>query len=134
MPHSPASGRLPRPEDGRHYAFLTNNFSLAAKTIADIYKARWQVELFFKWIKQNLRIKSFVGTSPNAVMTQIWIAVCVHLMLAYLKFVNKMSWTMSQILRLLQLNLFDRRPLLDLFEPGGGPPDQRNTQTQLALR
>ena len=122
------------PKTGRHYAFLTNNFSLAAKTIADIYKARWQVELFFKWIKQNLRIKSFVGTSPNAVMTQIWIAVCVHLMLAYLKFVNKMSWTMSQILRLLQLNLFDRRPLLDLFEPGGGPPDQRNTQTQLALR
>ncbi len=122
------------PKTGRHYAFLTNNFSLAAKTIADIYKARWQVELFFKWIKQNLRIKSFVGTSPNAVMTQIWIAVCVHLLLAYLKFVNKMSWTMSQILRLLQLNLFDRRPLLDLFEPGGGPPDPRNTQTQLALR
>ena len=121
------------PETGRHYKFLTNNFSLAPKTIADIYKARWQVELFFKWIKQNLRIKSFVGASPNAVMTQIWIAVCVHLLLAYLKFVNKMSWSMSRILRLLQLNLFDRRSLLDLFEPPSGPPDPNNTRTQLAL-
>ena len=62
------------PETGKHYVFLTNNFKLAAKTIADIYKARWQVELFFKWIKQNLKIKSFIGTSKNTVMTQIWIA------------------------------------------------------------
>ena len=77
------------PETGRHYKFVTNNFSLAPKSIAHIYKARWQVELFFKWIKQNLRIKSFVGTSRNAVMTQIWITICVHLLLAYLKFVNK---------------------------------------------
>ena len=122
------------PETGRHYKFLTNNFSLAPKTIADIYKARWQIELFFKWIKQNLRIKSFVGTSRNAVMTQIWIAICVHLLLAYLKFANKMSWSMSQILRLLQLNLFDRRPLLELLEPRSGPPEPRNAQTQLALR
>lgn len=66
-------------ETGKHYVFLTNNFKLAAKTIADIYKARWQVELFFKWIKQNLKIKSFVGTSKNAVMTQIWIALCIYL-------------------------------------------------------
>ena len=65
------------PDTGRHYVFLTTNFALSAKTIADIYKARWQVELFFKWIKQNLKIKSFVGTSRNAVMTQIWIALCV---------------------------------------------------------
>ena len=122
------------PETGRHYKFLTNNFSLAPKTIADIYKARWQIELFFKWIKQNLCIKSFVGTSRNAVMTQIWIAICVHLLLAYLKFANKMSWSMSQILRLLQLNLFDRRPLLELLEPRSGPPEPRNAQTQLALR
>ncbi len=70
------------PETGRHYVFPTTNFPLSAKTVADIYKARWQVELFFKWIKQKLKIKSFVGTSRNAVMTQIWIA-CVHLLLAY---------------------------------------------------
>ena len=69
-------------ESGKHYVFLTNNFKLSARTIADIYKARWQVELFFKWIKQNLKIKTFVGTSKNAVMTQIWIAVCVYLLLA----------------------------------------------------
>ena len=122
------------PDTKKFYAFLTNNFKLAPKTIANIYKERWQIETFFRWIKQNLRIKSFVGTSRNAVMTQIWIAMCVHLLLAYLKFVNKMAWTMSQILRLLQLNLFARRPLLDLFEPRSGPPDPRNAQTQLALR
>ena len=74
------------PETGKHYIFLTNNFTLAAKTIADIYKARWQVELFFKWVKQNLKIKSFIGTSKNAVMTQIWIALCVYLLLSFIKF------------------------------------------------
>ncbi|PSJ15728.1 transposase, partial [Nitrosomonas supralitoralis] len=94
-------------ETGKHYVFLTNNFKLSAKTIADIYKARWQVELFFKWIKQNLKIKTFVGTSKNAVMTQVWIAVCVYLLLAFIKFQSKMSKSMQQILRLLQLNLFE---------------------------
>ena len=118
-------------DTGRHYVFLTNNFNLAARTIADIYRARWQVELFFKWIKQNLRIKSFVGTSRNTVMTQIWIAMCVHLLLAYLRFSNKLTWSMGEILRLLQLNLFDRRPLLDLFEPHAGSLDPGNTQNQL---
>ena len=63
-------------ETGKHYVFVTNNFKLSLLTIAKIYKARWQIELFFKWIKQNLKIKSFVGTSKNAVMTQIWIALC----------------------------------------------------------
>lgn len=65
------------PLTGKHYVFLTNHFALSAKTIADIYKQRWQIELFFKWIKQNLKIKTFIGTSKNAVMTQIWIALCV---------------------------------------------------------
>ena len=103
--------------------FLTNNFKLAAKTIADIYKARWQVELFFKWIKQNLKIKSFVGTSKNAVMTQIWIAMCVYLLIAYLKFQSKLKKSMQQILRLLQLNLFDKRDLMALLR--GDPPSDR---------
>lgn len=70
-------------ETGKQYVFLTNNFTLCARTIADIYKARWQVELFFKWIKQNLKIRSFVGTSKNAVMTQVWIALCIYLLLAF---------------------------------------------------
>ena len=102
-------------ETGKRYIFLTNNFKLAAKTIADIYKARWQVELFFKWIKQNLKLKSFVGTSKNAVMTQIWIALCIYLLLAFLKFQSKLHKSMQQILRLLQLNLFEKRDLMALL-------------------
>ena len=111
------------PETSKHYVFLTNNFKLAAKTIADICKARWQVELFFKWIKQNLKIKSFIGTSKNAVMTQIWIALCVYLLLAFIKFQSKLNKSMQQILRLLQLNLFAKRDLLALLR--GGPPHNK---------
>jgi hypothetical protein len=113
------------PETGKHFVFLTNNFRLAAGTIAEIYKARWQVELFFKWIKQNLKIKAFLGTSKNAVMTQIWVAMCVYLMLAYIKFLSKSALSLQQIIRLLQLNLFERRPLQELLEPrppSEGPP------------
>ena len=120
------------PETGKHYVFLTNNFKLAAKTIADIYKARWQVELFFKWIKQNLKIKSFVGTSKNAVMTQIWIALCVYLLLAFLKFQSKLKKSMQQILRLLQLNLFEKRDLIALLRDDP-PPDRETAVNQLAL-
>jgi len=112
---------------GKHYVFLTNNLSLAAKTIADLYKSRWQVELFFKWIKQNLKIKSFVGTSKNAVLTQIWIAMCVYLLLAFLKFQSKLTQSMQQILRVLQLNLFEKRDLMALLrgDPvNPEPPDQ----------
>ena len=111
-------------ETGKHYVFLTNNFKLSAKTIADIYKARWQVELFFKWVKQNLKIKSFIGTSKNAVMTQIWIAVCIYLLLAFIKFQSKINKTMQQILRLLQLNLFEKRDLMALLR--GDPPINKN--------
>lgn len=107
-------------EIGKHYVFLTNHFKLSAKTIADIYKSRWQVELFFKWIKQNLKIKSFVGTSKNAVLTQIWIAMCVYLILAFIKFQSKLKKSMQQILRLLQLNLFEKRDLMALLR--GDPP------------
>jgi putative transposase len=120
------------PETGKHYIFLTNNFKLAAKTIADIYKARWQVELFFKWIKQNLKIKSFIGTSKNAVMTQIWIALCVYLLLAFLKFQSKLKKSMRQILRLLQLNLFEKRDLVALLR-GDPPLDRKTTIKQMTL-
>lgn len=107
-------------QTGKRYIFLTNNFKLSAKTIADIYKARWQVELFFKWIKQNLKIKSFVGTSKNAVMTQIWIALCIYLLLAFIKFQSKLGRSMQQILRLLHLNLFEKRDMMALLR--GDPP------------
>ena len=119
-------------ETGKHYVFLTNNFTLSAKTIADVYKARWQVELFFKWIKQNLKIKTFLGTSKNAVLTQIWIAMCVYLLIAYIKFCNKVSLSLQQILRLLQLNLFERRDLLILL--GDDPPMTPEAQLQTQLQ
>ena len=104
-------------ETGKHYFFLTNNMKLSAKTIAAIYKERWQIELFFKWIKQNLKIKSFVGTSKNAVLTQIWIAMCAYLLMAYLKFASRITMAVSEMVRLLQLNLFERRSLHDLLNP-----------------
>ena len=119
-------------ETGIQYYFLTNNFKLAASTIAEIYKARWQIELFFKWIKQNLKIKSFLGTSKNAVMTQIWIAICVYLLLAYLKFASQISRSLQQILRLLQLNLFERRDLRNLLDPS--PPETENQPFQTRLQ
>ena len=119
-------------ETGKQYVFLTNHFKLAAKTIADIYKARWQVELFFKWIKQNLKIKSFVGTSKNAVMTQIWIALCVYLLIAFIKFHAKIKQSMQQILRLLQLNLFEKRDIMVLLS--GDPPFNKfKSDKQLTL-
>jgi putative transposase len=115
-------------ETGKHYIFLTNNFKLAATTIANIYKARWQVELFFKWIKQNLKIKTFLGTSKNAVLTQIWIAMCMYLLLAFIKFCHKLNLSLQQILRLLQLNLFERRDLVALLR--GDPPIPPDPQLQ----
>ncbi|AOV16829.1 IS4 family transposase [Acidihalobacter aeolianus] len=119
-------------EIGKRYVFLTNNFKLAAKTIADIYKARWQVELFFKWIKQNLKIKSFVGTSKNAVRTQIWIALCMYLLLAFLKFQSKLQKSTQQILRLLQMNLFEKRDLMALLR-GDPPGDKQPNINQMIL-
>ena len=110
------------PETGKHYVFLTNNFQLAAKTIAEIYKSRWQIELFFKWIKQNLKIKSFVGTSRNAVLTQFWIALCTYLMISFLKFQNGLTKSVQQIMRSLQINLFDKRDLIPLLR---GDPVER---------
>ena len=102
-------------QTNKKYQFLTNHFELVAKTIDDIYKSRWQVELFFKWIKQNLKIKKFIGTSKNAVMTQIWIAMCVYLMISFIKHTSKITKSMQQILRLLQLNLFEKRELIPML-------------------
>jgi hypothetical protein len=105
------------PETGKHYVFLTNIHHLVAKTICDIYHDRWQIELFFKWIKQNLKIKTFFGTSRNAVLTQIWIALVTILILAFYKFKAKLGQSLTQILKSLQLTLFGRRSLWELFNP-----------------
>lgn len=119
-------------ESGKHYVFLTNSFHLAAKTIAELYKARWQIELFFKWIKHNLKIKSFLGTSKNAMLTQIWVALCAYLLLAYLKFLSQITLSLQQILRLLQLNLFERRDLMALLKHDPVDPDHGHRR-QLCL-
>jgi Transposase DDE domain/Domain of unknown function (DUF4372) len=102
---------------GRRYVFLTDNFKLAAKTIADIYKERWQIEIFFRFIKQNLKIKAFIGNSENAVMTQIYAALIVYLLLCYLKFMCNLSITLQHFIRVLQFNLFRTCTLQELFEP-----------------
>ena len=113
------------------YVFVTNNTTWVAKTIADLYKSRWQIELFFKWIKQHLKVKRFVGRSKNAVLTQLWVATCMYLLLAYLKFVLRLCWSLNQMLQVLQLNVFERRPLEDLFTTHS-PPDRARPQLALA--
>jgi len=100
----------------RTLVFLSNNFSLSAEIIAALYKARWEIELFFKWIKQNLKVKSFYGTSPNAVKTQIWIAMIVYLILAILKERYFLKNSLSQSLHFLEVNLFEQKPLISIFQ------------------
>ena len=96
--------------------FLTNNMTLPALTIAKLYKCRWQVELFFKWIKQNLRIKRFFGTSENAVKTQIWIAICIYLLVAIIKKKLKIEESLYTILQVLSVSLFEKMPILQAFQ------------------
>ena len=113
------------------YQFVTNALDLPAQTVADLYKARWQIELFFKWIKQNLKVKSFLGTSMNAVKTQLWIALCAYLVLSFLKFQSKIGASLQRMLRILQLNLFERRDLTELFSPP--TPENSLQNDQLCL-
>lgn len=98
----------------RTLVFLTNNFTLSSETIAALYKARWEIELFFKWIKQNLKVKRFYGTSSNAVKTQIWIAMIVYLILAILKERYLLQSSLSQLLHFLEVNLFETKPLISI--------------------
>jgi len=101
------------PDTGKAISILTNNFTWSAKTIAQIYKERWQIELFFKAIKQQLKVKSFVGTSKNALLSQLWIALIAYLLLAYLKFKSKFAWSLYTLCSVLPTNLFARRNLWD---------------------
>jgi len=117
------------PQTGKYYQFLTNHFGLSAKTIADIYKDRWQVELFFKAIKQNLKIKNFVGTSRNAVLTQLWIAMITYLLLAFARHSARTGWTVQRIMRVIQLSLFERRSLQSILVPD--PPDKKKDEPQM---
>jgi len=114
------------PQTGKRLVFLTNDFAQDALTIAKLYKCRWQVELFFKWIKQHLRIKAFFGTSENAVKSQIWIAVSVYVLVAILKKRLALPASLYEILQILSLTLFEKTPINRLFQDG---PSQKYLTT-----
>jgi hypothetical protein len=102
------------PESGKILVFLTNNFDLPAEVIAQLYKCRWRVELFFKWIKQHLRIKHFFGTNDNAVKAQVWIAICVYVLVAIVRKELHLEMSLSQILQVFSVNVFEKVPLAEL--------------------
>jgi len=120
-------------ETDKRLKFLTNNFALPALTIAQIYKSRWQVELFFKWIKQHLRIKAFFGTSENAVKTQIWIAVSVYVLVAIIRKRLGLEASLYQILQILSLTLFEKVPILQALEPSDSESQPAENPNQLIL-
>ena len=124
-----------REDTGDILVFLTNHQSLGASTIAAIYKDRWQIELFFKALKQNLKIKTFVGTSANAVKTQIWTALISMLLLRYLQLSSRFGWSLANLVALLRMNLFTHRDLMAwLDQPFATPPDpQDNPQAELVF-
>jgi hypothetical protein len=121
------------PQSGKSLVFLTNNFALPALTITQLYRCRWQIELFFKWIKQHLRIKAFFGTTENAVKTQIWIAVSVYVLIAIVKKRLNLSSSLYQLLQILSLTAFERVPLIQLFTQCHPPNQLANLQKQLNL-
>ena len=118
---------------GRRLVFLTNNFTLPALTIARLYKCRWQVELFFKWIKQHLRIKAFYGTSDNAVKTQIWIAISVYVLVAIVKKELRTERSLYDILQILSLTLFEKIPLFEVLNDPTRPIPEPSDPNQLKL-
>ncbi|MFZ2124114.1 IS4 family transposase [Rhodoferax sp.] len=122
-----------RDEAGKRVTFLTNNFSLGPELIAALYRQRWQVELFFKWIKQHLRIKAFLGTSENAVKTQIWIAVCTYVLIAIVKKRLHLPHSLYEILQILSLTMFETTPINQLLTPPTRDSDSDFEHQQLAL-
>ena len=120
-------------ETNKRLVFLTNNFDLAALTIAQIYKSRWQVELFFRWIKQHLRIKAFYGTTENAVKIQIWIAVSVYVLVAIVRKRLGLEATLYQILQVLSITLFEKTPILRALQACDSHNDSLNLGNQLIL-
>ena len=122
-----------RDDAGKRVTFLTNNFSLSPELIAALYRQRWQVELFFKWIKQHLRIKAFLGTSENAVKTQIWIAVCTYVLIAIVKKRLHLPHSLYEILQILSLTMFETTPINQLLTPPSRSSTQDSEPQQLAL-
>lgn len=133
--HYPDTLRRIRIKDaeGKTLVFLTNNTNLSAQTIADLYRSRWQIELFFKWIKQHLRIKSFFGTTENAVKSQIWIAVSVYVLVAIIKKRLNLDASLYEMLQILSLTMFERTPLDQLLTKTALSPDIQDASNQLVL-
>ena len=121
------------PETGDVLVFLTNHLAFGASTIARIYKDRWQIELFFKALKQNLKVKTFVGTSSNALRTQIWTALIAILLLKHLQFRSKLNWALSNLVALLRWNLFTYRDLWTWLDDPFETPPLEPEATQLTL-
>lgn len=126
--------RVYDPEQKRYTVFLTNNFSLAAKIIALLYKNRWKVEIFFKWIKQHLRIKAFFGTSENAVYTQIWISIATYLIVAIKKKELRIEKSLHEILQKVSINLFEKVPLYELLTKDHSPIQDDLISNQLTFK
>lgn len=120
-------------KNNRRLVFLTNNFSLPAMTIAELYRCRWQIELFFKWIKQHLRIKAFFGTSENAVKTQIWIAISVYVLVAIVKKSLKIDSSLYSILQILSVTLFEKTSITQALTDLNGPDSESVLSNQLTL-
>ena len=120
-------------ENNNHLIFLTNNFILPAYTIAQLYKCRWQIELFFRWVKQHLRIKSFYGTSENAVKTQIWIAVSVYLLVAIIKKRLNLEMSLYTFMQILSVTTFEKIPILQVLREFSDTEQQEDTCKQLKL-
>jgi IS4 transposase len=125
--------RFKDPKTGKRLIFLTNNFALPALTITDLYRCRWQVELFFKWIKQHLRIKQFYGTSENAVKTQIWIAVSVYVLVAIVKKRLNISASLYEMLQILSLTMFEKTSLNTLLSTVGSDQNDTDFSNQMNL-
>ena len=122
-------------ENHKTFDFITNHLHLSALTIAQIYKARWQIESFFKWIKQNLKIKTFLGTSKNAVLSQVWVAMCYYLLLAYIKYQSKYRYSLFYLHRIIRETLLDRLTLIDLLNLSYGRlPSIKAQDSQLCLQ
>jgi hypothetical protein len=132
-PESVRLVRFENPEDGKVYDYITNNFSLSASTIASIYKSRWDIELFFKWIKQNLRVKTFIGTSENALRIQLWTAAIVYLLLEYIRFVSQTVFSITEVFRILSSNILSDGEIFKLLTKRKRPLFEKNNIFEFQL-
>ena len=132
-PATCAASAIATPESGKNLVFLSNQFALPALTICALYRCRWQIELFFKWIKQHLRIKRFYGTSENAVRTQIWIAISVYVLVAIIKKELQLDVSLHTLLQILSLTLFEKLPLQQALAGVEQIANDSNSHNQLKL-